>query len=341
MADSPVAVEDDLDAFSATFFGNEKAKESTGEDQVVEDETPDEDSEEESPDDDPVAENEDDTDEEAEDEESDPDGEEDEPEPEPKKKNRKSFQERIDELTRRANDAERALAAERDDSAKRLKAIEDRLNTPKEPEQKPEGKLPDGAPDADALDKDGNAVYPLGEFDPAYVRALMKFTIAQEQTAAEEARKSREAQAQAEAAREQARVTWNEKLSASEQAIPDIRTKINNLEGMFTGLDAGYGQYLVDIVMSLDNGPTVLAYLSDNPKEAQKIVSSGPASAAIALGRVDARVATPKTEAAPKKVSKAPTPPKTVPRGTGGKFAVKPDTDDLDAFSDQFFNKKR
>jgi hypothetical protein len=327
LSDSEQLVEtDDLDLFTKQLFGEKEARAEEPSTDT------DEDSSEDETDDEPVAEDPDTDEPEDEDEDDSPDGDE-EPEPEPKaKKNRKTFQERIDELTRDKKEAERR----EQDTARRLADLEAKL-TPKETKQE---KAPEGAPDPNE-EVDGEAKYPLGEFDPQYIRDLTRFTIKTEQEAAEAYRSQREKEAQNEAIRTQAQEAWSTKLTEAEEELPDIREKINSLEGMFTGLDAGYGQYLVDVVMSLDAGPKILHYLADNPKEARQIVSSGPAGATLALGRLDARLARTAKPEPVKKVSKAPEPPVKTPRGSGGKFAVPGDTDDLDAFTKTLFNGKR
>lgn len=334
MSDSEQLVEtggdtDDLDLFSKQLFGVREVKAAEPSNEP----TSDEDSEEEV-DDDTVAEDDDSTKTEA--DTDDASDEDDEP-VEPKgKKNRKSFQERINELTAKNKETERLAAVERAEMARRFNELEAKLNPPKETAKA----APAGAPDPNADGEDGEALYPLGEFDPKYIRDLTRFTIAQEQEAAEKFRAQKDQEAQENQLRAQVAEHWKSNLLETEKELPDIREKINDLEVMFTGLDTGYAQYLVDLVMTLENGPRILHYLGDNPKEAQEIVSSGAAAATVKLGKLDGRMArVPIVEAPVKKVSKAPEPPKST-RGTGGKFSTAGDTDDLDAFSKTFFRSK-
>lgn len=264
---------------------------------------------------------------------------EEEPEEEPKSKSKskkKSVQDRIDELTREREDAKRALAAERSENARRIEALELKLNPPAVEVQRVEDTT---GPNPDDKNDKGEDLYPLGEFDPGYIRALARHTIQIEQAAAERFRQEREQQQAMVAARETQRVKWVEKLEAESADTPDIVEKITAVTNEFSGIEEKYGQYLVDVIQSLDNGPKVLAYLADNPAEARKIVSSGPASATVMLGRLDAITAKPKKPEATKVITKAkPVPPKTV-RGNQGRFTTRADTDDLDAFSDAFFGR--
>lgn len=324
MADEPT-VTDDLDAFSVEFFNKTPV---VKEDVVspLPNETPDDDPVEELDEDAPEGEDEGDTQD---------DGPDEEPEEEPKKKPKRSAQERIDELTRdryeQARDYDRKIAE--------LEAKLNLLDKPVQKEEPPVGKMPDGAPDPNG-EKDGQSIYPLGEFDPEYIRDLTRFTIKTEQEAAERFRLEKAERESAQSLREAAHTEWTGKLEAAQTEVPDIRDKINSLEPLFVGLDTGYGQYLVDVIMSLENGPQVLAYCADNPKEAREIVSSGAAGATVRLGRLDARMSKP-TQATepPKRVSKAPAPAQRVTRGTAGQFSVPADTDDLDAFEREFYRK--
>lgn len=317
MSDVTDVVNDDLEAFEKVFFGDEEQEVQTpaaeAEEVEVEEDTP---QEEPSLEGDPEAEVE----------------ETDDEEDEPKKKNRKSFQERINELTRARADAERREL----DTLRKLQELEGRVSKSEKPQEQATvvktEKLP---PDPDAM-KDGEPAYPLGEFDPAYIRDLTRFTIAQENEAAAAYRREEEQKRAVEQARSQVQTIWNDKLNDAEKDEPELREKIVNLTGMFNGIEPQYGQYLVDVVMSLENGPRVLAYLSDNPESAATIVRSGAAGATIALGRLDARLSRPAKDEVKKVTTKAPTPPATS-RGTGGQFSVQDDTDDLDAFEKKFF----
>jgi hypothetical protein len=323
---------DDLDKFSNIFFG-------TGKEPVPEEkEEPKEDLEVE--DDSLATEEDEDADEGLEGSEEDEGEEEVEEEKPLPKKNRKSAKERIEELVARERVAERERDAER---AQRL-ALEQRLAT-LEAQTKvapPVQEQPEtaGPPNPNALNDKGEPVYPLGEFDPSFVRDLTRFTVAEETKAFE----TRQAQAQ-EAARLQAeqatmRQNWEAKVAEVEKELPDYREKIGSLTSAFGNLDPQYGEYLANTLMQCANGPEIMYYLSQNIGEAQRIVASGPFAATLEIGRLQAKLER-STEGSQsnKKISEAPPPPSDRTRGRGGQFAVRPDTDDLDAFEKEFFRK--
>lgn len=312
---------DDLDAFSNDFFQKkppEKVEEPVDED--LEGDEPLEEVETDEPGDAPETE--------ADEEDDEEDGE---PEPAPKKK---SASDRIKELTAKNYETERQANL-------RIKALEDKLSelAEKQPAKPEVGKMPDGAPDPQAANEDGTPVYELGEFDPKYITDLTRFTIKTESDAAASYRQKAEHEAAVTAARETAQANWKEKLTEAQTEIPDIEDKIRSLDSIVANVPQDVGQYYVDVIMSLENGPQVLAYLADNPTKAQEIISSGVASATVALGRLDSRVSKPARQEQ-KVQTKAPKPAAHVPRGTSGRFGTRADTDDLDAFTKEFFRKK-
>lgn len=315
-------ITDDLDAFSADFHGQTEAdtdevatSDSDESEDVVEADAPTED----------THEGEDDT--------PDTDEETAEVEDEPKpKKNR--FQERIDELTGKQREAERRAQA--------LEAELEKLKTP-EPTPTPKVEAEFTGPDPEDKNEDGTDKYPLGEFDKNYIRDLTKYTLAEER-AAMKAQEAQEAEAnKLRSERQVKQVEWEEKLVPAQERYPDFHERGEALISTLGELDHNYSEYLAQTIMSLDNGTDVFYYLSQNPEEAATIVKSGATKATITLGRLDARFDSGEEEA-PKprpKVTKAPTPP---PQNKGSSAAVvevADDTDDLDAFAQKYFNKRR
>ena len=331
-AQQEYTVTDDLDAFTNEFFGQsqpEPDEPASSEDEGSEAEQEDvEASEEESQE----QEDQDDTEE--------VEAEAEVVEQPPKKK---TVQDRIDELVRQREDAKRegqvALDALRKEFEEKLAAIQ------KEPDQrKPIKETTEPTPDD--TNEDGTPKYDLGEFDPQYIRDLTRYTLEQERNQAA-AQAAEEAQAnQARQAQEMLTQAWNEKVEAAKVEYPDFVEKGQELLSGFQNLDEGYAGYLSTLLMSMDKGPEVLYYLSNNPAEAATIVNSGAQKATLALGRIEAKfleVDAKKVLAKPK-VSKAPNPPppQARARGSNGAFiSVAPDTDDLDAFSSEFFAKRK
>lgn len=308
---------DDLDSFTDLFTGKAKVKEDEVEIDDVE----------------PVDENDDtdvdtqDTDaDEAPDRDDDSDDDEPEEKPKPKKVNR--FQERINELTAKAREAERALEALRAEQAQKQA----------EPTKQATPVVQDNGPDPDAKNEDGSDKYPLGEFDPQYIRDMARHTIDKEWTARKEQEAAEQNQRQIEAARAEIQNQWVEKLTPMTEQHEDFLDKTMELESAFDGLDPAYSDYLVQTIKSLDHGPEVLYYFANNLDEARKFVQSGPLNVTLALGEINAMFKGNTRKET--KVSKAPPPPQ-VNRGSKTRVAVTPDTDDLDAFSNLFFEKKR
>jgi hypothetical protein len=245
----------------------------------------------------------------------------------PKKKVNR-YQERINELTAKAREAERALAA--------LQAAQEQKQS-----EAPKAAAPvvqDDAPNPDAKNEDGSDKYPLGEFDPQYIRDMARHTIDKEWSARKEQEALETAQRQEAAAREALQAQWVEKLTPMTEQHEDFIDKTMGLESAFDGLDPAYSDYLVTTIKSLDHGPEVLYYFANNLEEAKQFVQSGPLAATLALGEINAMFKGNTRKAEPK-VSKAPPPPQ-VNKGSKTRTAVNPDTDDLDAFSDIFFVKK-
>lgn len=313
---TPVDVTEDLDAFSKTFFGGdaEEAAEKP-ETPPVEDAPVDEAPTVEDDEDDPLA------------------TEDDDQKPEIKiTGKKKSAKERINELTARAREAER-----REEDLRR-ELEEARRNQNKADEPKVVKTEASDGPSPDAVDADGNAVYPLGEFDPNFVRDFMQYQF-QKEREAEKARAEQErAKEQADAAKSELINSWEDKLVTAEKALPDLREKAEVLQEAFQSLDPAYGEHLAMTLMSLDNGPEVMYYLSENVSEAKKIVNMGAMGATLALGRLDAALAPKREEPAPK-TSNAPD-PAPLNKGSAPKVDVSDDTDDLEAFSKKFFKKR-
>lgn len=265
------------------------------------------------------------------------DNEEDAKEETPEQKPKSRFQERISELTRAKKEAEAREAA----ALAELQALKAGKKTEDPVEQKTQTKV-DDSPKADDTNEDGSEKYPLGEFDPTFIRDLTRYTIRKEQEAEairqEELGKIQKEEASAKALQDQ----WQEKLNTTVKEKPDFVEKAEELETTFRDLDPSYGNYLAETIMSMEAGPEVLYYLANNIEEAKEIADLGAVKATIALGHLEAALTT-KNETIQRKtvkVSKAPEPPSSFAKGTKGHTEVVPDTDNLDDFSHLFFKKK-
>lgn len=245
--------------------------------------------------------------------------------PKPKKSNR--FQERINELTAKAREAERALEEIRAERARQ--PDKPTANTPV---------VQDNEPKPTDMNEDGSDKYPLGEYDPEYIRDMARHTINREWAVKKEQEAQEQNQRQMQEARDQLQEQWTQKLGPVTEQHEDFLDKTMELEATFEGLDPTFSDYLVQTIKSLDHGPEVLYYFANNLDEAQKFVKSGPLGATLALGEINAMFKGQTRKET--KVSKAPPPPQ-VNRGTNTRTAVPGDTDDLDAFEKEFFAKRR
>lgn len=248
--------------------------------------------------------------------------------PQPKKNRAQERIEQLLEKERLAN--ERAAVAEA-----RLKDLEakgkskDEAPAPKE----------DKAPHWDDLNEDGSEKYPLGQFDPQFaedhVRYLMDKRMAEAEAKMEQEREAQKTQA----ARDAAQKDWEAKLAPAQERYPDFSDKGADLvEALSTeNLEPDYGDYLTNVILSMENGPDVLYYLGSHIEEAKNIVKMGPMGATIALGGINASFSE-----KPKVVnrqSKAPPPPPTNKGNSAAVPEVADDTDDLEAFEAKFFKR--
>ena len=337
---------DDLDAFSTEFFGQsseeieaeEAPTSASAEDQ--EEETEDNQSTDAEQDGEAGGTQESQEDEEVTEEEVD---EQDEEQPAPKPK--PTVQERINELVRQREEAKREGQAQLDALRQEFEEKLAALQAPKPDD--PAKPVPNtDEPQPNDINDDGTPKYELGEFDPAYIRDLTRYTLTKEREAIEAQAQQRIEEQKAQEARNAMVTSWNEKVEAAVAATPDFMEKGQALLAEFNNLDPGYAEYLSTVLMSMDKGPDVLYYLSNNPDEARQIVNSGAQRATLALGRIEAKFieeAARKTLAKPKHTKAPPPPPAQArARGSNGAFiSVSPDTDDLDAFATEFFAKRK
>ena len=340
---------DDLDQFDDLLSGRavEKSPEGTEdkETESVDDESEDDslaneqelDAEDEGADDDSETESDEDDDDQSDDDED----EEAEEAPKPKKQ---TVQERINEITAARREAER----EADMLKGRLAELERRISEKdKTPEDKASVETSDqaqssGEPTPTDLNEDGTEKYPLGEFDPKFVKDLTKFQYEELKTQDRLEREREQAKTELEQAELALRTEWTGRVEEAVQQYPDFEESVTNLEDTFKDADPNLSQYLANTIMQSEYGPEILYYLSQNVDEAKEIVGSGATKATLALGRLEAAMAnkTQKSDTPTKKVTKAGAPPTKRSRGASGNYGVAPDTDDLEAFEQQFFKKK-
>lgn len=320
----------DLDTFSDEFFGQSPAVDTPEEpaspedDQEVDQNAADEQDDVDAPDEDEP---------EVADEQ---DEEDDEPVEDPKPKRRNRAQERIEELNTKYRETQREL--------NELKAkLDKKDNEPAKPAPKADVQESVGPQPTD-LNEDGTDKYPLGDFDPDYIRDLADHAVDQKWKAREaEEAKSREQEAM-DRQRAELQSDWQEKLGPAKERYPDFDQKGQQIADIFEEVNPAYAEYLATTLMSMDHGTDVLYYLANHPDETAKIISSGPTKATITLGRIEARfmdIEAQKQLAKPK-LSNAPTPPDHQVKGSAVvKTSVDLNVANLDDFSSEFFKKPK
>ncbi len=258
------------------------------------------------------------------------DDQEEEEKPAPKK-NR--AQERIEELNAKYREEERQRLADKQAYEAELADLRKRLEQGnKEPVPATKQEAENSGPSPTDLNEDGTDKYPLGEFDPKYLKDLVQFTLNEER---EQARKAEEQTASERAYQEQVaelQANWNQKLDPARERYPDFQEKGEGLLAKFGDIEPSYGDYLTNTLMAMDHGPDVLYYLANNPDEAVEIVNSGAQKATIALGRIEAKfmaAAEEKSKARPK-VSKASPPPPQNKGSSPAKSSFDPYSEDVD-----------
>lgn len=272
-----------------------------------------------------------------------------EPKPEDKgKKAKPSARERINELTRlRYEESRGRIDAERKafELEQRLAKLENPSRQSEEvtPQPQTQSRLPQGAPNPDATNKDGSAIYPLGEYDPKFIFDLTQFTVEQKTREMEDQRKVQLEQEKLVNERKVIVDKYHERLQAYEEEAPEVRENIAGLMTTFASIEPAYGEYLATTIMECENGPAIMDYLSQNIGEAQGIVASGPAAATRAIGRLEVRLM--KEEKSDEQhvevnTPGSPPPPPTPTRGSGkGRATVRPDTNDYSAFKRDFLSQ--
>ena len=211
---------------------------------------------------------------------------------------------RIDELTRLRREAER------DAEYWKAKAL-----------QAPPAQETVAPPVAEAAPNP--EVYEAGEFDTRYIKDLARWEAKQEtaQAIAELRAEQQQAQAQSE---------WDSRVRKASEEYPDFEEKV--LLGAQRNAWA-CSPAVADAIRLSDKGTDIAYALASDPAEAARIHGLPPALQLIEVGKLEAKLIQPK----PRTTTQAPIPTPQV-RGSGGKFAVQPDTSDFAAFDKQYGN---
>lgn len=236
------------------------------------------------------------------------------PEAEQAPKPKKSAKDRIDEITWEKHEALRraeAAEAERERLAAQLAQMSAYIPPPSDD-------LPPSPYD-----------YEHGELDVNYIRDVTRYEIKLEQKV--------QAEQQAIADRQK---TFSEKVSSfmakSKEAFPDGPS--NGLS-VFLHASTPVTEEVAELVTASDVGPKLAEYLGENIAELHRINALPAHMKGFEIARIEARLSVP-AETKPPPKPKAPTPPENLPRGTSGRFAVSPDTDDFSAFEKSYMRPK-
>ncbi len=243
-------------------------------------------------------------------------------EPAPKRKVKRSVQDRINEATKFKREAERErdaalqeLAALRKQVADGEKPLTDATDDGNDKTSTSKDDASDGLPDP--------AAYKYGEVDPQYIRDLASHAADE---AARKLEQKFETQRQEEAAQrkaEELQTKYETKLTEGLEYADDFDKVV------VTRADKGEYPLSENVtMMALDSevGHKVLYDIAKNLKLAKQIDAMDATGQARAFGRLEARHLGEASPAPKRKVSKAPAPPNRRSRGTSTKSGLDPQT---------------
>lgn len=94
--------------------------------------------------------------------------------------------------------------------------------------------------------------------------------------------------------------SWRESVTSYAESVPDFYEVVE-------AADVSVSQPLMQAVMEADDGPAVLYYLAQNPKEVRKLNTMSGSAVTRHIGRLEERLAATKAQSTQSKASKAPT----------------------------------
>lgn len=126
----------------------------------------------------------------------------------------------------------------------------------------------------------------------------------------EKSRAEQDRQNEARRQQEAAQKTWNDRLNAAKSRLTDFDDVV---QGAIADHDIRVSPTMERVILESEHGPEIVYHLAKHPDEAARIAALPPEKAALALGRIEAKVAPEAEPAKPAKtVSNAPPPVKPV-----------------------------
>lgn len=220
-------------------------------------------------------------------------------EAEPQQRPKQTAQERINELTRKAREAERDAEYWRS-----------RATQP--PQAQTQARPAEAAEDAEPDPSD----YDHGDLDAGFIRDHARYHARQE---------FRQEQARAEAqSRTRTALSTFEQRTAEQfpDGEPEGITRLSRMPVL--------SQMIQEVILDSEVGPKLADYLGSNQRELSRISALPPLQQARELTKLEIKMSAPAV-VKPKTISDAPGVTPQV-RGQGGRFGVAPDTSDFAAF---------
>jgi len=246
----------------------------------------------------------------------------------PEEKAENPVEKRIKGALKARDDARNALENERAAKAeleRRLAAIESRMT-------------PDKQPDAPAEKAPNPNDYEFGVLDEKYQTDAINFKV---KAGVREALGEVESQFQKQQQKKAQQAYYQEQIDAAKDIVAKGAALYDDFEEVVWegGLQEKYQMQepTFAALRETDHPAEIVYALVKDPAEAARVAAMTPAQQAKYVFSKDAELASGKKPRTPK----AAAPPGQQTRGASGQFTVAGDTDDLDAFSKEFFAKKR
>src|SRR5512143_191613 len=133
-----------------------------------------------------------------------------------------------------------------------------------------------------------------------YIDAVVAYRVEQGLTKKTAASETRLRERMIEQHQQEIAESWRESVTSYAESVPDFYEVVE-------ASDVSVSQPLMQAVMEADDGPAVLYYLAQNPKEVRKLNTMSGSAVTRHIGRLEERLAATKAQSTQSKASKAPT----------------------------------